>query len=535
MTRVGIFGWGVIAPACPDIDTFAEKLQEDGSWLSAFDGFGPSTFLTGQPSFDFADYRPWIEARFAPTKFPQLQQKMGNTTLYAIGAFIQALGQNPGIEKTLQDLASKAHVLIGTGVGDLPTQYGCSLALYHAQRRWDRFWAAAERNRDRDQYEQADDDERQALAQQWEVPTDPRDLPDGAPQRDATEDAWFSFWMRRSEQLPEYLEAFEAIEAAGIKGDINADKLRIIRRKRSAFTKLQKQWQCPTPPWMSVAPNLIWNIANTPAAQVSMLGKITGPACAPIAACSSFGVALKLAMQAIRTGEAKVVVVGMADPPPHPMLVAAFYRARVLSADRRPSMPLSNLRGTHISGGACIWIVGDHEFMRKQGYRPLGLEIIGVGVTSDAEHIITPTKEGPLEAIRLALQAAGIEASDLGTWDMHATATPGDYQEIGTLQELVPDGLAVTARKGTFGHGMAVSGGWELTAQHLGLTRGELYPTTIEAEALHPLIATAPFRFVLNAPCEAPPGVAGKLSMGIGGVNACVISRRWEDGPKPTP
>jgi hypothetical protein len=35
-------------------------------------------------------------------------------------------------------------------------------------------------------------------------------------------------------------------------------------------------------------------------------------------------------------------------------------------------------------------------------------------------------------------------------------------------------------------------------------------------------------QFVFNSACPAGSGYAGKLSMGIGGVNACVISRSWE-------
>jgi hypothetical protein len=38
-----------------------------------------------------------------------------------------------------------------------------------------------------------------------------------------------------------------------------------------------------------------------------------------------------------------------------------------------------------------------------------------------------------------------------------------------------------------------------------------------------------PFRYVASAGCEAPAGAAGKLSMGVGGINACVISRRWPE------
>jgi len=87
--------------------------------------------------------------------------------------------------------------------------------------------------------------------------------------------------------------------------------------------------------------------------------------------------------------------------------------------------------------------------------------------------------------------------------------------------------VLVTARKGTFGHGMAAGGGWELTAQYLGAERGRLYPTPLTRGELNPQIAALHDLFAFDEGCPAPAGPAGKLSMGIGGINACVISRPW--------
>ena len=75
---------------------------------------------------------------------------------------------------------------------------------------------------------------------------------------------------------------------------------------------------------------------------------------------------------------------------------------------------------------------------------------------------------------------------------------------------------------------MGASGGWELLAQYLGYEMGKIAPTSLEHEELNPEIAKVHGNFVENEAVEIPDGVAGKLSMGVGGVNACVISRRWE-------
>ena len=524
-----------MAPRSPDVASFEANLEGTSTWLTPFEGFGPSTFLVGQPEFDFHRYRGWIDARFKPNRFPQLEHKMGAPSLFAIGAFIQALEQNPGLEQTLQDLGAEAQVLVGTGLGDLITQYDCSLEYYYAQRRWDRFWADSARNEDRRTYEGASTEERARLQAAWGIPQDPREKSGEEEAVELARAAWNAFWMRRSDGLRSFLVEFDLIESVGVSGEIEAGKLGLIRQKKTHLSKLEQRWACPTPPWRAVSANLVWNIPNTPASQISMLGRITGPAWAPVAACSTFGVCLKLAFDAIQSGDARAVVIGASDPPPHPLFVSGFFQGRILCADRKASLPLTDLRGTHLAGGACIWIVGEHDFMASRGHRPLGLEIIGVGATSDAEHIITPSERGPQECIRRALASAGIDGSDVGTWDLHATATPGDYSEIRNLRAVVPRAMAVTARKGTFGHGMSVAGGWELTAQHLGIVKGKLFPSPLSASDLNEHIRNVPYDYVLDVPRPAPQGAAGKLSMGIGGINACVISRRWEDAPRATP
>ena len=468
--RIGVFGWGIVAPKSPNIETFQRNLASSESWLTPFNGFGPDNFLVGTPEFDFSQYHGWVGERFAPRHFQRLVDKMDYPSLYAVGAFIQSLAQNPGIEQVLQELKGQAHVYVGTGLGSLHTIHDASVALHESQQRWDQFWAGREAG------------------------------------------------------LQEYLDELARIDGLTIEGGIEAGKLHAIREKEKSRIKLQEKWSAPEPPW-NVTAKLIWNIHNTPAAQISILGKITGMAFAPAAACSTFGVALRLAMSAIKSGEAKAVVIGATDPPPHPLTVGSFYNARVLSADRNLSAPLTRLQGTYVAGGSVVWIVGDMEYMQARGFKPLGMEPVGVGVTSDADHIITPSPDGPRAAMNEAMHDAGVGPDDIGTWDLHATATPGDYAEMTTLRSMFSDSLLVTARKGTFGHGMSAGGGWELTAQYLGYAEGHLFPTPLAREELNATIGKMHQNFVFDSRCDIPRGLSGKLSMGIGGINACVISR----------
>lgn len=517
--RIGVFGWGLVAPKSPNVEAFERNLEQAGTWLSPFTGYGQSNFLVGYPEFEFESYRPWFDERFPPAKFAQLKDKMGPMVQFAIGAFIQSLEQNRGIEQYLQSLGTQCHVYVGTGIGDITVTQQEAIRYERVLRRWNEFWAAPERCAQLRAHVEGTADAG--------APRNPSEVAIGTEEWIEAKYEWESFWAAKSDALANYLAEAREIHGEPVPPSSGSAKLTSIRQKLNRIRALNRKYGCPEEPWSACSANLLWNIANIPAAQISMLGKIVGQAFAPVAACASFGVSLKLAVDAIRRGEAKAAVVGMTDPPPNEMVISAFYNANVLSADAGVSRPLTGLKGTHVSGGACVWIVGDADALRAQGFTPLGMEIVGVGTSSDAHHIITPSKGGPQLAMKAALEE--VQAADVTTWDMHATATPGDATEIEHSLELLHPDVIFTARKGTFGHGMSVGGGWELTAQHLGVARGKLFPMPLTEGELHADVRVHSAKFVQEDGCEVPRrGYSGKLSMGVGGINSCVISRPWE-------
>ncbi len=561
-TRIGIFGWGLVGPQVSTVDEFRRKIRQGGTWLEPFNGFGPDNFMVGMPRFEFGVYKPWIDERFEASRFAQIEKKLGANVKFAIGCFIQALAQNPGIEQTLVDFGLGTHIYIGTGVGDIPTMYQINVGYYKAQRRWNRFWALPARNAPLREYLALAPAAQAAYRTTHGVPAVPEaavaaarlaaesgdggpagDVPDGLEPgaagdetyfdevHEAARDAWEAYWAARSEQLAAYLRESAALHDVDVAGDIEKDKVRVIKKRLHDLKKLNQKWGVPPEPWAAVSANRIWNIDNVPAAQIAMLGRIHGPSFAPIGACSGFDIALELGCQAIRENRAKAVVVGMVDPPPHPLLVGAFYDARVIACDTKVSLPLTGLRGTHVSGGALLWIIGDLDAMLARGHRPLGCEIIGNGSSSDAFHIITPSKTGPRLAIEKALQRAGVRPDEVDTWDLHATATPGDFGEMQLAVEMLGTGPVFTAKKGVFGHGMSVGGGWELTAQHMAMAEGVLPPCAIPNERLNPEITKLSADIVTDRPRAFTGRIGGKINMGIGGINGVVISRVWEFDP----
>ncbi len=236
-------------------------------------------------------------------------------------------------------------------------------------------------------------------------------------------------------------------------------------------------------------------------------------------------------MDAIERGEAKAVVIGATDPPPNPLSVGAFYSARVVAADGNVSKPLTGMRGTHVAGGSVLWILGDLEHMRAQGFKPLGMEPLARGGQLGRRPHHHAVRRGPDRGHPPGLRQSGVRPDEIATWDLHATAaTPGDYQEVHNLRSVVPETRAGHRPQGN------------LRPRHVGRRRlgadravprlraGPPVPDAARARRAEPADRRAcTATSSTTSPCAAPAGPAGKLSMGVGGINACVISRPWED------
>ena len=522
---IAVYGWGVVAPAAASLSAFRGVVSRGRSALTlarrAELGFG--LFAVGDPEFDFGAYHDWIVSRSGEPRFRQLESKMGDNALFAIGACIQALESNPGLEKIVRELDAQVQVCIGSGVGDLPQSYAANQSLQRATRVWNRFWA---------------DRSRCVALRVWldegtvphgaVLPPDPAVLEADSEERFAARAVWDAFWAERSEARARFESAYAEIERVPIGNDVERGPLHAIKTRQKLHRKLLDDTGCPTPPWESVDPKLVWAIQNVPAAQITMLLGVHGASYAPVGACSTFGLALKLGRDAIERGEARAVIIGTTDPRPDPALIAAFHRARLTPASGTVNLPLTSLLGTHVSGGACVWILGDEEYMASHGLRPVGPRIDGVALSSDAEHIITPSAQGPKLAIRTALGEANAKREDIAAWDLHATGTPGDASELRLSREFVGSSTALSARKGIFGHGMANAGGWELTALGMGLMEGRALATGVPGESVHPALR-AEYGTALVSDERALQGRTGvKVMLGIGGITACVALSRAE-------
>ena len=524
LRKISLYGCGVVAPGASNLNQFLEVVKAGRPVLEPSKELY-NAFLVGNPKFDFSVYHDWISDRHAPSRFSQLNEKGGSNVQFAVGTTIDALESNPGLERALKRIDPRVFVCYGSGFGDLNSYFNANNEFTRAAQIWERFWADPARNALCEAHMSGSN-------QDNEAPADPRRFEPDSPERAAAWAAWNKYWAPQCGQLNDYLAEFSRIESTVVGADVATDKLNMIRAKAKAKKALAEKYGCPTPPWESVNANFLWNLPNAPAAQVSMLLGIHGVSYASIGACATYGLVVRQALDAIRSGSHDAAIIGTVDVPPPAELVSGFYAAKVLAAGGEVGVPLCHLRGTHVAGGACTWILAADDVMEKLGVRSLGVEILAAGLSSDAEHIISPSAEGPKLCIQDAFSQTHLEKADIGTWDMHATGTPGDWSEFQLMNEFVNKEAVITARKGIFGHGMSTCGGWEVTAQVFGVQKEGVHFTIpgsgIESSKIHPSIAALNWRIASDSPVtvEAPRGlVCGKLSMGIGGVSSCILTK----------
>ena len=256
-----------------------------------------------------------------------------------------------------------------------------------------------------------------------------------------------------------------------------------------------------------------------------------GPGFSVVSACASSAHAVGLAAQAIRAGDADAMLVGGADAPLTPGIIAAWESLRVLAVDNenpaaacRPFS--SDRRGLVLAEGSAVFLLESSEHAARRGARVLA-EIAGAGATSDAGHITDPSSDGAVRAMRLALASARLEPSAIGYVNAHGTGTrANDATEATALREVFGDrGVPVSSTKSLHGHAMGASGAIEIACSILALRAGFL-PPTINLDTVDPVCA---LDHVAQRPREAGVEAFLSNSFGFGGMNAVVAVRLLHD------
>jgi 3-oxoacyl-[acyl-carrier-protein] synthase II len=276
-------------------------------------------------------------------------------------------------------------------------------------------------------------------------------------------------------------------------------------------------------------------IPNMGAGWVSIELGTKGPLMSECTACAASNMAIGDAADYIRMGRADVMFAGGTEAPITEVGIAGFDAMRALSRRNddpaRASRPFDNERDGLVMGEAAgVLVLEELEYAKARGAR-IYAEFVGYGMSSDAAHMTEPdpTGESPARAMTMALSDAGVEPSQVGYVNAHATSTPlGDSAETRVIKNAfgahAKNGLAVSSTKGATGHCFGAAGAVEAVFTTMAIVDRKA-PPTINQEEPDP---DCDLDYVPNVARDLPDlDVAVSNSFGFGGHNASIVIRRF--------
>jgi len=272
--------------------------------------------------------------------------------------------------------------------------------------------------------------------------------------------------------------------------------------------------------------------------RVSYFYDFRGPSVAVDTACSSSLVAVHQGVQALRAGEADVVVAGGVNALVTPAVTLGFDEVGgVLAADGRIKSFSSDADGYARSEGGGMVVL-----KRLQDARRDGDEIIAVIAGSAVNHdgrsngMLAPNPDAQADVLRRAYRDAGINPRTVDYIEAHGTGTIlGDPIEADALGRVVGRGrdadqpALLGAVKSNVGHLESAAGAASLAKVALSLSRNKIPPSInyagpnpyIDFDAVRLKVADA----VTDWPRYSGHAIAGVSGFGFGGANAHLVLR----------
>ncbi|HET7395398.1 MAG TPA: beta-ketoacyl-ACP synthase I [Gammaproteobacteria bacterium] len=179
--------------------------------------------------------------------------------------------------------------------------------------------------------------------------------------------------------------------------------------------------------------------------------------------------------------------------------------------------------GFVIAGGAGILVLERLDHALKRGAK-IYAELVGYGATSDGYDMVSPSGEGAVRCMRMALDSVD------GTIDYinaHGTSTPaGDTVELSSVREVFGNAAPpISSTKSMSGHSLGAAGVHEAIYSLL-MMEGNFIAPSINIENLDP---GAEGLTIVRETRTAQLQRVMSNSFGFGGTNASLIFQRYRD------
>ncbi|KKF57019.1 beta-ketoacyl-ACP synthase II [Streptococcus uberis] len=271
-------------------------------------------------------------------------------------------------------------------------------------------------------------------------------------------------------------------------------------------------------------------LPNMAAGNVAMTLKAHGVCKSINTACASSNDAIGDAYRNIKCGIQDVMIVGGAEAAITKFAIAGFQSLTALSTTEDPtraSIPFDKDRNGFIMGeGSGMLVLESLEHAQKRGATILA-EIVGYGNTCDAYHMTSPHPEGlgARKAMHLALQEAGISASDIDYVNAHGTSTPANEKgESQAIVAVLGKEVPVSSTKSFTGHLLGAAGAVEAIAT-IEAMKNSYIPMTAGTKELSDDIEA---NVIFGQGKEAEIRYAMSNTFGFGGHNAVLAFKNWE-------
>lgn len=237
---------------------------------------------------------------------------------------------------------------------------------------------------------------------------------------------------------------------------------------------------------------------------------------APMAACATGIWSLAQAVNLMRSGACERAIAGAVEAPITPLTIAGFSQMGALATNG--CYPFDRQREGLVLGEAgAVFMLETVELARSRGAKIYG-EILGFGLTNDAYQMCAMDEAGTAaqQAIYQCLQRSQLIPTDINYIHAHGTSTPlNDRHESQLIQQIFPNGVAISSTKGATGHTLGASGAVGV-ALCLKAIETQILPSCVglkQPEFDLDLVTTARSTDVNNLLC---------LSFGFGGQNAAI-------------